>query len=68
MPPKSLVKSMQAYARSLDNALERIDDALAQMPEGGGATAPPRVIQQLEDAVASATAKFERMDTFRTWP
>ena len=43
MPTKSLVKSMQAYARSLGNALEMIDDILTRT-QGGGATAPPRAI------------------------
>ena len=53
---------MQTYARPLDGALEAVDEVLARIPEGGGATAPPRVLQQLEDAAATATAKFKRMD------
>ena len=64
MPPKSLIKSMQAYARSLGNALDMIDEILTRIPEGGGATAPLRVIlQELDDAKATAKAKFEKMDT-----
>ena len=60
MPPKSLVKSIQAYARSLGNALRTIDDILARMPKEG---APPTtLLKKLEDAQASAMAKFEKMD------
>ena len=63
MPPKDLIKSMQAYARLLGNALDMIDEILTWVPKGEGATAPPRVVLQLEDATATAKAKFERMDT-----
>ena len=40
MPPKSLIKSMQAYARSLDNALEMIDDILTRVPAEGATLGP----------------------------
>ena len=32
MPPKDLIKSMQTYARFLDNALEQIDHVLTRVP------------------------------------
>ena len=60
MPPKSLVKSMQAYARSLGNALKMIDEILTRMPKEGAT--PRAVLKELEDAKASAMAKFEKMD------
>ena len=60
MPPKSLVKSMQAYARSLGNALERIDDILTRIPKEGAT--PRTVLSELENAKAIAEAKFEKMD------
>ena len=64
MPPKSLIKSMQAYGRSLGNALDMIDEILTRIPKEEGAAAPPReALQELEDAKATAKAKFERMDT-----
>ena len=63
MPPKDLIKSMQAYARLLGNALDMIDEILTRVPKGEGGTAPPRVVLQLEDATATAKTKFERMDT-----
>ena len=63
MPPKDLIKSMQAYARLLGNALDMIDEILTRVPKGEGASAPPRVVRQLEDATATAKTKFERMDT-----
>ena len=62
MAPKDLVKSMQTYSRFLDNALEAIDKVLARIPEGGGATAPPRIMQQLEDAATVAKAKFDKLE------
>ena len=58
MPPKSLIKSMQAYARSLNNALNMIDEILTRISAGGGAAAPPKLILELEDAKATAKAKF----------
>ena len=60
MPPKSLVKSMQAYARSLDNALEMIDDVLSRVPAEGAT--PRMVLSELEEAKATAKAKYEKMD------
>lgn len=63
MPPKSVIKSMQAYARSLGNALDMIDVILARIPKGEGAPAPPEeVLLELERAKAIAVVKFERMD------
>ena len=59
MPPKSLIKSLQAYARSLGNALRTIDDILARMPK----EAPPTTwLKKLEDAQAIAMTKFEKLD------
>ena len=55
MPPKSVIKSMQAYARSLGNALDMIDVILAPAP-------PEEVLLELERAKAIAVVKFERMD------
>ena len=50
-PEKVRKKSLNT---SLDNALEMIDDILTRT-QGGGATAPPRAIQQLEDVVTIET-------------
>ena len=64
MPPKSLIKSMQAYARSLGNALNTIDEILTRIPMDEGAPATPReALRELEEAKATAKAKFKRMDT-----
>ena len=64
MPPKSLVKFMQAYARLLGNALNTIDEILTRIPKDESAAAPPReALQELEEAKATAKAKFEKMDT-----
>ena len=60
MPPKSLIKSLQAYARSLGNALRTIDDILSRMPKDGTTSTP--LLKKLEDAQASAMAKFEKLD------
>ena len=55
---------MQAYARSLGNALNTIDEILSRIPTDEGAPAPPReALQELEEAKATAKAKLERMDT-----
>ena len=59
MPPKSLIKSIQAYARSLDNALEIIDNILTQVPDEGAT--PRLVLDDLEKAKATAEAKFGKM-------
>ena len=40
-----------------------IDEILTRVPKSEGASAPPRVVLQLEDATATAKTKFERMDT-----
>ena len=40
MPPKDLVKSIQAYARFLDQDLEWIDDVLAGCPLKGRPLGP----------------------------
>ena len=60
MPPKSLVKSMQAYARFLGNALEMIDDVLSRIPTEGAT--PRAILSELDEAKAIAKAKFEKMD------
>ena len=63
MPPKSLLKSMQAYARLLDNALELIDDILTRVPEPTDGATPSRpLLDELEKAKATATAKFDKLD------
>ena len=54
MPPRSLLRSLQAYARSLGNALRSIDDILARMPSGEGATPSTTLIKELENAKAEA--------------
>ena len=59
--PKDPVKSMQTYARLLDNGLEMIDWVLARVPDEGAT--PKTVRDDLEKAKATAKAKFERMDT-----
>ena len=60
MPPKSLIKSLKAYWRSVGNALDMIEEIMARMPEGENA--PPReVILKLERAKATDMVKFERM-------
>ena len=54
---------MQAYARSLGYPLDKIDEILIQLPKAEGAPAPPReVLQELEEAKATAKVKCERMD------
>ena len=60
MPPKDLVKSIQTYARFLDNALELIDGVLARVPAEGAT--PRSVLNDLEEVKAMAKAKFEKMD------
>ena len=60
MPPKSLLKSMQAYARLLDNALELIDDILTRVPAEGAT--PRSILDELDKAKATAMAKFDKMD------
>ena len=59
MPPKDLVKSIQAYARFLDQDLEWIDDVLARVPAEGAT--PRSVLDDLEKVKASAEAKFDKM-------
>ena len=55
---------MKAYARSLGYALDMIDEIMIRIPKAEGATAPPReVLQELEEAKATAKVKCERMDT-----
>ena len=61
MPPKDLVKSMQTYARFLDNALELIDDVLTRVPAEGAT--PRAILNELEEAKALAKAKFDKMGT-----
>ena len=51
MPPKDLIKSIQTYARFLDNTLERIDGILARVPAEGAT--PRGVLNELEEAKAS---------------
>ena len=60
MPPKSLIKLLQAYARSLGNALRMVDDILARMPKDGTTSTP--LLKKPEDAQVAAMAKFEKMD------
>ena len=61
--PKDLLKSMRAYARLMDNALELIDDILTRVPEPTeGATPSRSILDELEKAKATATAKFDKLD------
>ena len=54
---------MNAYARSLGNTLNRIDEILAQILMAEGAPAPLReVLQEPEEAKATAKVKFNWMD------
>ena len=62
MAPTNLVRSIQAYARSLRTALKAIDDILARMPSGEGATPSSSLIKELETAKAEAKVKFEKLD------
>ena len=61
--PKSLIKSLQAYVRSLGNALRSIDDILSRMPSGEGAVPSTTLLKELENAKAAAMTKFEKMDS-----
>ena len=61
--PKDLLKSMRAYARLMDNALELIDGILARVPEPvDGATPSRSLLDELEKAKTTATAKFDKLD------
>ena len=60
--PTNFVRSIQAYARSLSNALKSIDDILARMPSGEGATPSSSLLKELETAKAEAKVKFEKLD------
>ena len=60
--PANLLRSIQAYARSLGIALRAIDNILARMPTGEGATPSSALLKELETAKAAAMAKFEKMD------
>merc|ERR1712020_733560 len=52
---------MQTYARFLDDAIEAIDNILAQVPAEGAA--PKTVLDDLAKAKATAEAKFDKMET-----
>ena len=61
MPPKSLIKSIQANARLLGNALDIIDEIMARIPKGENAP-PGEVLLKLEEATATAEVKSDQMD------
>ena len=63
MPPKDLVRSMKAYARSLDNAIEQVDYVLTRIPTEGVKAAPRALLLELEEVKVQLKAKFERLDT-----
>ena len=54
---------MRAYARLMDDTLELIDDILTRVPEPvDGATPSRSLLDELEKAKATATAKFDKLD------